>query len=102
MLGTRVVSSWARRRAGARRLTTALARIAAALPDELRNRLLDSRLFAPGFHVPEDVVERLGLLREAIDARRKVWLAYRDIDERTHASASCGRWHCRSGARPGR
>ena len=80
VLGTRVVSSWADAGLG-KAAESALGRIAAALPDELRNRLLESRLFAPGFHVPEAVVERLGLLREATSARRKAWFAYRDVND---------------------
>jgi predicted DNA-binding transcriptional regulator YafY len=82
VLGTRVVSSWADAGLG-KAAEAALDRIAAALPDELRLRLIESRLFAPGFHVREDVVERLGLLREATSAKRKAWLAYRDADGAT-------------------
>jgi predicted DNA-binding transcriptional regulator YafY len=80
VLGTRVVSSWADAGLG-KAAEAALDRIAAALPDELRQRLIDSRLFAPGFHVREEVVERLGLLREATTAKRKTWLAYRDVND---------------------
>jgi predicted DNA-binding transcriptional regulator YafY len=82
VLGTRVVSSWADAVLG-KAAEAALGRIAAALPDELRLRLLESRLFAPGFHVPEAVVERLGLLREATSGKRKTWLAYRDAGDAT-------------------
>jgi predicted DNA-binding transcriptional regulator YafY len=80
VLGTRVVSSWADAGLG-KAAESALDRIAAALPDELRMRLLESRLFAPGFHVREEVVERLGVLREATTVKRKVWLEYRDVSE---------------------
>jgi predicted DNA-binding transcriptional regulator YafY len=80
VLGTRVVSSWADSQLG-RAAEAALSRIAAALPDDLQTRLLESRLFAPGFHVPPDVMERLGLLREATSSRRKAWLAYCDAGE---------------------
>jgi predicted DNA-binding transcriptional regulator YafY len=80
VLGSRVVSSWADAGLG-KAAEAALDRIAAALPDELRQRLIESRLFAPGFHVPEAVVERLGLLREATTAKRKAWMAYRDASE---------------------
>jgi predicted DNA-binding transcriptional regulator YafY len=31
--------------------------------------------------VREEVVERLGLLREATTAKRKTWLAYRDVND---------------------
>jgi predicted DNA-binding transcriptional regulator YafY len=80
VLGTRVVSSWADAGLG-KAAESALDRIAAALPDELRQRLLESRLFAPGFHVREEVVERLGILREATSSKRKTWLSYRDVSE---------------------
>ncbi len=53
----------------------------------MKERALESRLFAPGFHVPLDVASRLGELRQAIDKRLKVAMAYRDagdiITERT-------------------
>ena len=51
------------------------------LPDDLKDRALDSRLFAPGFRVPPEVASRLGLLREAIEARRKTEVTYRDVGE---------------------
>jgi predicted DNA-binding transcriptional regulator YafY len=86
VLGTRVVSSWADSGLG-RAAESALGRIAAALPDDLQTRLLESRLFAPGFHVEPEVMERLGLLREATSERRKAWLAYLDAgDVRTERS----------------
>lgn len=59
VLGTRVVNSWADSDLG-RAAESALRRIAAVLPDDLKERALDSRLFAPGFHVPSDVASRLG------------------------------------------
>jgi predicted DNA-binding transcriptional regulator YafY len=80
VLGTRVVTSWADNELG-RAAESALGRIAAALPDDLQTRLLESRLYAPGFHVAPDVMQRLGLLREATDGRRKTWLTYRDSAE---------------------
>jgi predicted DNA-binding transcriptional regulator YafY len=80
VLGMRVVTSWADSGLG-RAAEAALSRIASALPDELQTRLLESRLFAPGFHVRPEVMERLGLLREATSSRRKTWLAYCDADE---------------------
>ena len=83
VLGTRVVSSWTDPDL-ARAAESALERIAAALPDDLRARLVDSRLYAPGFHVPEPLFDRLRLLREAASERRRTWLAYRDVNgERT-------------------
>jgi predicted DNA-binding transcriptional regulator YafY len=80
VLGTRVVQSWADPEL-AKAAASALDRIASSLPDALRNRLVESRLYAPGFHVPPDVMDRLQHLREAVDARRKTWLAYKDADD---------------------
>ena len=81
-LGTRVVSSWADTELG-RAAESALGRITAALPDDLRDRVLESRLFAPDFHVRPEVAKRLGILREATEEKRKVWLSYRDNEEAT-------------------
>jgi predicted DNA-binding transcriptional regulator YafY len=80
VLGMRVVSSWADSNLG-RAAEAALNRISAALPDDLQTRLLESRLYAPGFHVQPEVMERLGLLREATSAKRKAWLAYSDAGD---------------------
>jgi len=78
-LGARVVMSWADPELG-KAAEQALDRIAVALPDDLRRRLFESRLYAPGFRVPPAVMERLQLLRQATDERRKVWLSYRDVN----------------------
>ena len=80
VLGTRVVQSWADPEL-AKAAASALDRIATSLPDTLRTRLVESRLYAPGFHVPPDVMVRLQHLREAVDSRRKTWMAYRDAEE---------------------
>jgi predicted DNA-binding transcriptional regulator YafY len=80
VLGTRVVQSWADPEL-AKAAASALDRIATSLPDTLRTRLVESRLYAPGFHVPPDVMDRLQHLREAVDGRRKTWMAYRDAEE---------------------
>jgi predicted DNA-binding transcriptional regulator YafY len=77
VLGTRVVSSWADPEL-AKAAQSALDRISVALPDSLRERLVESRLYAPAFMVDTAVVERLGQLRQAVDGRSKTWMAYRD------------------------
>jgi predicted DNA-binding transcriptional regulator YafY len=82
VLGTRVVQSWADPEL-AKAAASALDRIASSLPDALRNRLVESRLYAPGFHVAPDVMDRLQHLRGAVDARRKTWVAYKDADSVT-------------------
>lgn len=77
VLGTRVVGSWADD-ALAKAAESALARIEAALPDRLKTRLIDSRLFAPGFHVPQSVAAALPDLRHAIEERRVIRMDYSD------------------------
>lgn len=79
VLGTRVVSSWADEGL-AKAAESALARIEAALPDKLKARLVGSRLFAPSFHVPQQVAGALADLRKAIDDRRRTLLDYFDND----------------------
>ena len=78
VLGTRVVSSWADENL-AKAAESALARIEAALTDRLKARLTGSRLFAPGFHVPQTVARRLGEYRPAIDERKKIHMRYVDV-----------------------
>jgi predicted DNA-binding transcriptional regulator YafY len=78
VLGARLVSSWADAEL-AKAAGSAMARIEAVLPEGLRSRL-NSRLYAPGFHVPRQVIECMGTFRIAADEQRKVWLAYRDVD----------------------
>jgi predicted DNA-binding transcriptional regulator YafY len=80
VLGTRVVQSWADP-ALAKAAGAALDRIAISLPDALRTRLVESRLYAPGFHVSPQVMERLEVLREAVDAHKKTWMAYSDAGD---------------------
>jgi predicted DNA-binding transcriptional regulator YafY len=80
VLGMRVVASWADADL-AHAAEAALGRVEAALPDRLRLRLTESRLFAPGFHVRPPMLARMGEIRPAIEARRKVWLHYRDVNE---------------------
>jgi predicted DNA-binding transcriptional regulator YafY len=77
VLGARLVSSWADP-AMAKAASEALARVEAVLPDRLRDRLTSTPLFAPGFHVPSPVLERLAPLRGALESHRKVRLAYTD------------------------
>ncbi len=79
VLGARVVTSWGD--AGlARAAGDALARVESVLPDRLKARLTGTPLFAPGFHVPARVAASLTELRGAIDARRKVRMAYTGAD----------------------
>ena len=77
VLGTRVVSSWADEGL-AKAAESALARIEAALTDKIKARLTGSRLFAPSFHVPQQVAAALADLRKVIDERRPTQLDYSD------------------------
>lgn len=79
VLGSRVVSSWADETL-ARAAESALARIEAALPDRLKGKVSESRLYAPGFHVSHAIAGTLAELRKTIDARQKVHLDYTDAD----------------------
>ncbi len=79
VLGARVVTSWGDA-ALAKAAGEALARVESVLPDRLRSRLNETRLFAPGFHVPRAVIERLPQLRSAMESRRKVRLEYTSAD----------------------
>jgi predicted DNA-binding transcriptional regulator YafY len=75
VLGARVVASYSDP-AMAKAAGDALARVEAVLPDRLRERLNSTPLFAPGFHVPTEVLGKLADLRGALESRRKVQLAY--------------------------
>jgi predicted DNA-binding transcriptional regulator YafY len=77
VLGVRVVTSWGDASL-ARAAGDALARVEAALPERLKDRLQRTPLYAPGFHVPQGVAQPLEELRGALDARHKVWMAYTD------------------------
>jgi predicted DNA-binding transcriptional regulator YafY len=75
VVGTRFVRAFAGTRlaAGAR---SALIKIEAVLPDELRARAQRSRIFAPGgWQTPAPLIDQLN---EAIDQRRVICLDYRD------------------------
>ena len=77
VIGARIVQSWGDGEL-ARAAKAALSKVEAVLPERLRSRLEDTALFAPGFHVPREQRERLGLLRGAVAQRQRIWLAYRD------------------------
>jgi predicted DNA-binding transcriptional regulator YafY len=79
VLGARVVTSWGD--AGlAKAAADALARVESVLPDRLKARLTGTPLFAPGFHVPQQVAASLTQVRGAIDARRKLRMSYTGAD----------------------
>ncbi len=77
VLGARVVQSWGDAQL-ARAAGDALARVEAALPDRLKLKMQQTPLYAPGFHVREETMQRLSELRDAIDGRSRIWMAYTD------------------------
>ncbi|MCC7365717.1 MAG: YafY family transcriptional regulator [Dehalococcoidia bacterium] len=79
VLGARVVQSWGDAQL-AKAATDALARIEAALPDKLKQKMQATPLYAPGFHVRPEMMQRLSDLRGAIDGRNRTWMAYTDAD----------------------
>jgi predicted DNA-binding transcriptional regulator YafY len=58
-----------------------LAKVEAVLPARLADRVSNTALFAPDLH-PRGADERLGTLRNAVRARRKIAFAYRDRDDK--------------------
>lgn len=79
VLGVRVVTSWGDASL-ARAAGDALARVEAALPDWLKAKMAATPLYAPGFHVPQQVMTALSTIRAAIDERQKIRLDYTDAN----------------------
>lgn len=75
VLGARVVTSWGDAPL-ARAAADALARVESVLPDRLKQKLEQTPLYAPGFHVQPWMAGSLSTLRQAIDDHRKVHLDY--------------------------
>lgn len=75
--GARVVASFADPEL-ARAARDALARLEAALPAHLRERIERSPLHAPGFHVDTAASAWLPRIRDGIDNRRRTHIAYTD------------------------
>ena len=77
VLGARIVQAWGDpdlRKAA----EEALAKAAAVLPPPLRDSVPDAALFAPDFHVREQLTRPLALLRRAIRKDLVVSFAYQD------------------------
>ena len=77
VLGARVVGSWGDAKL-AKAAADALARVEAAVPERLKQRLANTPLFAPGFHVRQEVLASLQVFRDALDRRLPVELEYVD------------------------
>ena len=73
-LGARIVKSWADPEL-AKAAESVLSKTETVLPDSLKGRLEQTRLFAP-LQIPADVAAAMGSLRYAIDNRNKVSFDY--------------------------
>jgi len=78
-LGARMVQGWADEDL-ARAARSALSRIENVLPASLAEKLAQSRLFVPDFHVPKGMQATLRSVREALDGRAVLRLDYEDED----------------------
>lgn len=79
LFGTRMVAGWADAALGSA-AQTALAKIRSVLPASLAQRYGVEALLVPDFHVPPAMLAPMGLLRNAINASRKVSFDYVRID----------------------
>lgn len=79
LIGTSFVRSWADVEL-ARAAQTAMAKVAAALPESLRLAAQRQTVLFPDFHVAVGMVEPIGALRMAISARRKLRFGYQRAD----------------------
>jgi len=79
VLGARMVEAWGDTTL-ARRARDVLSKVKTVLPTRLEKRLDKVQLFAPGFHVPEQVRLNLEPLRQAITDHQKVRLDYVKAD----------------------
>jgi predicted DNA-binding transcriptional regulator YafY len=75
--GARVIEAWGGPALG-RHARSAIAKIALALPAARREEIERTRLFAPGFLVPEGAAAGLETVRQAILQRRKLHIDYVD------------------------
>jgi predicted DNA-binding transcriptional regulator YafY len=60
-----------------------LAKVDAVLPDRLRPELHAHRLFVPDARMSDAEARKLGAVREAINGRLRIFVAYRDVGDRT-------------------
>ena len=75
VLGARMVRAWGGAQSAAASLT-ALSRIEAVLPPDLRERLTAIQLYVPSFQMPQPLREHLDQLHEACLARRVLRFHY--------------------------
>ncbi len=82
LFGAEVVKTWGDPEL-ARAAERILAKVDAVLPERLRHKLDDGRLVVPQHGYPETVGETLGVVRRAINDRRRMYLDYRAVDGET-------------------
>jgi predicted DNA-binding transcriptional regulator YafY len=82
--GARMVESWGGPALGSH-ARSAIAKIALALPPARREEIESTRLFAPGFLVPQGAAAGLETVRQAILQRRKLHIEYVDGSNRASA-----------------
>jgi len=82
VFGADVARTWGDSEMG-RAADRILDKIDAVLPERLRPLLNSHRLVVPGFEVAERTSQLLGEVREAINRRTRVFLDYRDAEDRS-------------------
>lgn len=83
VVGARMVASWADDDL-ARAAGSALRKVENVLPERLRGRVGDTRVFAPDFHVPRGAHAALGTVRAALEGGRVLAFDYEsETGERT-------------------
>ncbi len=75
VLGARMVESWGGPTL-ARQAKSVISKVEHVLPERLRSRLWNVGLYAPGYHVSEELVRNVEPVREALTRERKLRLAY--------------------------
>jgi predicted DNA-binding transcriptional regulator YafY len=79
--GARVIEAWGGPGL-ASHVRSAVSKIALALPKARREEVDRTRLFAPGFHIPQAAAAGLETIRQAILQRRKLRIEYIDSAQR--------------------
>lgn len=80
IVGARMIDAWAGEKLSAA-AKEALVKIETVLPPRLKHTLRQPRIFAPSFPDRDTFAPRLDVVREAINARRKVAIRYRRLDD---------------------
>lgn len=81
LIGARMASAYGGREL-ARNADRAMEKIAAVLPESRRAALDNTQVYVPDFHIDREVAQRFETLRQAIKARRYVFIAYTTEDQR--------------------